>query len=256
MIDAHNHLQDSRFKGDQDKVIAMMKSEGMTACVVNGTCEKDWPNVARLAECHPDFVVPSFGLHPWKVAERSPSWLETLKGFLDSHPGAGIGECGLDRWMKAPDLDDQHDVFRAQLALAKDLDRPATIHCLKAWGPLLDELLSLPSLPRFLLHSYGGSREVAHQCLKLGAWFSFSGYFLHPRKEATRAVFAELPIDRILVETDAPDMMPPEPKYQFGKLNHPANLPSIAGELAALCRCPVDTFSQNARQFFGLACRS
>lgn len=250
MIDAHNHLQDPRFLGDQKTLIAKMKSEGITACVVNGTCEEDWPKVSELANQHPGFVIPSFGLHPWKVSERSPSWFETLRDFLEAHPEAGLGECGLDRWMKKPDLEAQHSVFRAQLELAHELDRPATIHCLKACGPLLDELRSQPALPRFLLHSFGGSIEVARQCLKLGSWFSFSGYFLHPKKAATRAVFTQIPPERILAETDAPDMAPPYPSHNLGSLNHPANLRMITNELASLCECPVDTFSKNAREFF------
>jgi TatD DNase family protein len=251
MIDVHNHLQDPRFCGEQERLVTAMREAGITACVVNGTCEEDWPEVARLAERHPDFVIPAFGLHPWKVAARSSSWLDTLAAFLESHPGAGLGECGLDRWMKNPDLEAQHEVFRAQLKLARDLHRPATVHCLRAWGPLLDDLKAIEPRPRFLLHSYGGSGEFARQCLDLGAWFSFSGYFLHPRKVANREVFAALPTDRILVETDAPDMAPPDPPYHFGMHNHPANLPFIAEKLAVLCGCPVDTFARNAKKFLG-----
>ena len=252
MTDVQNHLHDSRFHGEQEHLVATMKKAGITACVVNGTSEEDWPEVAHLAARFPDFVIPAFGLHPWKVAARSPSWLDTLATFLESHPEAALGECGLDRWIKNPDLEAQHDVFRAQLMLARDLHRPATIHCLRAWGPLLEELKAISPLPRFLLHSYGGSLEFARQCLELGAWFSFSGHFLHPRKAATREVFANLPTDRILVETDAPDMAPPNPPYQFEESNHPANLPFVADKLAGLCGCPVDTFTRNAREFLGL----
>ena len=250
MIDAHNHLHDPRFQDQQADLIATMKDEGITGCVVNGTGEDDWPEVARLAKRFPEFIIPSFGLHPWKVPERSPDWLNSLTRFLEQFPKAGLGECGLDRWMPDPDLDDQHEVFRTQLRLARELDRPATIHCLKAWGPLLDELREAPALPRFLLHSFAGSLEVARECLKHGSWFSFSGYFLHPRKEKVRAVFAQLPADRILVETDAPDMTPPDPPFSFDSHNHPANLRFIATQLADLTGLPPATFSENARRFF------
>ena len=250
MIDAHNHLQDARFQGRQAELIATMKAEGITGCIVNGTSEEDWPEVARLADEFPDFVQPAFGLHPWKVAERSGSWLETLTSYLKKYPQSSLGECGLDRWMKEPDLADQHQVFRQQLQLAAELKRPATIHCLKAWGPLLEELRAAETLPKFLLHSFAGSKEIAEECLKLGAYFSFSGYFLHPRKEKVREVFKALPSDRILVETDAPDMASPNPEFSFQDLNHPANLHQISQELAILTRSKIEVFTENTRQFF------
>lgn len=250
MIDAHNHLQDPRFLGKQGELIDTMKEAGITQCVVNGTCESDWPEVARLAREYPDFVIPSFGLHPWKIDGRSADWLQTLTGFLEDHPHSALGECGLDRWMQEPDLEAQHAAFRQQLELGADLQRPVTIHCLKAWGPLLDELRAAASLPKFLLHSFGGSKETAHECLKLGAFFSFSGYFLHPRKAKVRKAFRSLPPGRILVETDAPDMAPPELEYHWGEVNHPANLVAISRELGKLLGVKDQVFTKNAKEFF------
>ncbi len=248
MIDAHNHLQDPRFAGRQAELIETMKSVGITACVVNGTCEEDWPAVAKLADAFPDFVKPAFGLHPWKVENRSETWLENLRDHLAQYPHASIGECGLDRWMKNPNLEDQHQVFREHLALGVELQRPVTIHCLKAWGPLLEELRSAPALPKFLLHSFAGSWEVARECLKLGAYFSFSGYFLHPRKEKVREVFKRLPPDRILIETDAPDMASPNPEFPLEELNHPANLRQIAKELVTLTELNLERFAANTTE--------
>lgn len=253
MIDAHNHLQDPRFAGRQAELVTEMKQAGVTGCVVNGTGEHDWPDVAMLAETFPGFVIPSFGLHPWKVAERSPDWLSKLREYLTIHPDAPIGECGLDRWMDSPDPEVQQEVFRAHLELAVALERPLTIHCLKAWGPLLDELQNAPTLPKILLHSYGGSLEFARQCLELGAHFSFSGYFLQPRKTKTRDVFIALPSERILVESDAPDMLPPDPEFPLDDLNHPANLIRISRLLGELTGNPPSLFDRNARRFFGKA---
>jgi TatD DNase family protein len=249
VIDAHNHLQDPRFLGKQDEIIATMKEAGITACVVNGTSEADWPEVAKLAEQFPDFVHPAFGLHPWKTGERSPDWLSRLNEYLKRFPEASIGECGLDRWMESPNLEEQHKVFRKQLELALSLNRPVTIHCLKAWGPLISELKDQPHLPRFLLHSFGGSMEIAQEATKLGAYFSFSGYFLQPRKLKVREVFAKLPIERILVETDAPDMALPDPQFEFNDANHPGNLAVISCELAKICDTEPKTFTDNTRTF-------
>lgn len=251
MIDAHNHLQDPRFLGRQEELIAVMKDKGISACVVNGTSEDDWEDVARLTDRFPDFIRPAFGLHPWRVSARSEHWLDQLTHCLEQYPHSSLGECGLDRWMKSPDLEAQHQVFREQLALAQRLDRPVTIHCLKAWGPLLSELKDHASLPRFLLHSFAGSLEIARECNKLGAYFSFSGYFLHARKENVRKVFSQLPPDQILVETDAPDMSPPETQYPLGELNHPANLGMISKALAQICDLAPTQFTINTRRFLG-----
>ena len=154
--DAHNHLQDPRLDSCRDGIIAGLQEYGIQQCVVNGTSESDWPAVSALASQHPGLIIPSFGLHPWQGADRSPGWLATLTAFLDRHPAAGLGECGLDRWIQPHDLDDQRQVFLDQLKLAAARNRPLTIHCLRAWGPLLECLRNHPHPERgFLLHSYG-----------------------------------------------------------------------------------------------------
>jgi len=150
--------------------------------------------------------------------------------------------------MKSPKLAEQHQIFREHLALGVEFQRSVTIHCLKAWGPLLDELKKAPALPKFLLHSFAGSWEVAQECLKLRAYFSFSGYFLHPRKEKVRQVFKKLPPERILIESDAPDMALPNPEFPLNKLNHPANLRQIAKELASLTALKPELFSVNTAE--------
>ncbi len=252
-IDCHNHLQDPRFDHNRADLISAMREEGITRCIVNGTTEADWPAVTKLAQEHPDLITPSYGLHPWYLDQRSDRWQQSLRDLLTANPSAVIGECGLDRWIKNYDLDLQCAVFRTHLELAAELARPVTIHCLKAWGPLHSALKECPNLPsRILLHSFSGSLESARELLQFGAYFSFSGYFLHPKKEKLRKIFQQLPPDRILIETDAPDMLPPSPKFSLADLNHPANLPDIARQAAESLHLPVDRFARNAQEFFNL----
>jgi TatD DNase family protein len=232
------------------------------SCVVNGTSESDWPAVAALASRHPGFVIPSFGLHPWLCSNRSPDWLANLTSHLDAHPEAGLGECGLDRWIEPHDLDDQREVFLAQLELAARRNLPITVHCLRAWGPLLECLRDHPRPAcGFLLHSYAGSAELVPVFAELGAYFSFSGHFLHRRKSKTRDAFRQVPSDRLLLETDAPDMLPPDThrpqplKDAAGSpLNHPANLPAILTGLAEALDTPHDELlariETNFQRFF------
>lgn len=231
--DSHNHLQ--RFTRPA-RIILEMQAAGVAGCAVNGTCEDDWETVARLADRFRDFVTPAFGLHPWHAHRRSRRWLAVLESYLDRFPTASIGECGLDGWVAAPLLDLQREVFLPQLALARERRLPLTIHALKAWEPLFDAFATEPPPEKFLLHSFGGSPELIKRLAAMGAFFSFSGHFLHPRKAQVLEAFKTVPPDRLLLETDAPDMLPPEefithplPDGQ----NHPANLPRIAAGLAA-----------------------
>lgn len=237
-----------------------MREAGIIRCVVNGTCPDDWEAVSQLAQSYPDLVIPSFGLHPWKTPWPNDSWKDELLQYLDLHANACIGECGLDRWIKHPDISAQEEIFLFQLSLATERNLPISIHVLKAWGWLLDLLEKHPTPERgFLLHSYGGSKEVAARLLEMGAYFSFSGYFLNERKQAVRDVFATLPLDRILLETDAPDMLPPEQHIRHHlseNINHPANLPEIALGLSHYLQIPTtelaSTTNSNFHTFFGV----
>ena len=236
--DAHNHLQDDRFAGRQNELLAACAKAGVARMVVNGACESDWPQVLALAS-ESKFVLPSFGYHPWHLAERTPDWLKHLEKCLEAIPSA-VGEIGLDRWK--PDLPyvGQEEVFLAQLQLAAERNLPASIHCLQAWGRLLELLQKNPRPVRgFVLHSFGGPAEMIPAFAKLGAYFSFPGYFLHERKLRQRETFKQVPADRLLIETDAPDQLLPEAKIQYpltsaeGKpLNHPANLGAVYSGLA------------------------
>ncbi len=182
---------------------------GVARAVTNGTSEADWPAVAALTASEP-WVLPSFGLHPWRVNERSPDWIAALTEHLDAHPGGGVGEVGLDRWIVGHDIAAQSECLNAQIALATARNLPLTLHCIRAWGALWD-IVRTQTMPKrgFLLHAYGGPREMVAGFLARGAYFSFSPYFLHERKAEQRAIFTALPAERILVETDAPDLAPP-----------------------------------------------
>lgn len=275
LFDAHNHLHDERFAGRQDELLAACRSVGVTRMVVNGSAESDWEPVAALARRHPEVVIPAFGLHPWYVHERTPAWKERLNWYLDTVPGAVVGEIGLDRWIlecppaaragvspelawhQAAPLSEQEEVLEEQLRVAADRELPASLHCLKAWGALADRLRSGPR-PRcgFLLHSYGGPAEMVGSFARLGAYFGFPGYFLHERKIRHRETFRSVPEDRLMVETDAPDQRLPGteelgrvlggagdwgPEWALAggegrPLNHPANLWRVYLGLAGVRR--------------------
>ena len=225
--------------------------------VVNGAGEADWPAVLALARQSP-LVLPSFGYHPWYIHERTTGWLAGLVQFLDAVPSA-VGEIGLDRWKPGLAYAGQEEVFTAQLRLAAERNLPVSIHCLQAWGRLLDLLLAGPLPARgFLLHSYGGPQELVKPLAKLGAYFSFPGYYAYERKARQRETFRHIPADRLLIETDAPDQRPPDELNRFpltdaktGRpINHPANLVAVYQYAAELRQVPLETFAVQVEQNF------
>ncbi len=133
------------------------------------------------------------------------------------------------------------EVCAWQLRWAADHNRAATIHCVRAWGPLL-EILRSTSIPDrgFLLHAYGGSPEQVAEFSRLGAYFSYNTSLIYPRKKLQRNAFKIIPHDRLLVETDAPAFAPPDPAYTLSDqkpdswCNHPANLSMAYADLALL----------------------
>lgn len=281
LYDAHNHLQDAWLAPHRDQVCQDLAGLPLGRAVVNGTCQSDWPEVTALARSHA-FVLPSYGLHPWYLGNATAEWQADLERILldaeRSLSDVAIGEIGLDRWIldrarlddprltglrRAP-LDEQIEAFRWQLNLAARRNLPVTIHCLDAWGPLLDQLRNSPLPARgFLLHAYSGSAELAREFTALGGYFSFNGYFLHERQRARRTVFASLPAERLLVETDAPAMPPPEAFRAYSlsghadgnPVNHPANIAAIYSAFATLRGTPLDELSlqvaANFRRLFG-----
>jgi len=272
LYDAHNHLHDEWLAPHLATIERQLLDLGLVSAVVNGTSEADWPQVVEISRR--TWICPSFGLHPWHVGNRSPAWLDQLQRLLEAHPAAGVGEIGLDRWMtdracsddprlaglrRAP-LDEQLPAFRSQLSLAAALDRPATIHCLDAWGALHDSLRQAPALPAcgFLIHAYSGPADLIKNFADLGAYFSFNGAFLDERKTRQRETFRHVPRARLLIETDSPAMPLPQawrahelpPSPVGSPVNHPGNLKATYHALAAFLGEPVATLASAVEDNF------
>lgn len=241
MIDCHNHLHDDRLGEERDEIVSELRNQGVTMWLVNGTSPGDWQSVADMGKAHRE-VLPFFGLHPWKTKGRQADWQQRLEKFLTQYPESGIGETGLDKWIRDADLPDQIEVFRRHLDLAAEWNRPVAVHCLQAWGTLAEVLKEYRGTIRFLLHSYSGPVEMLDTFAEMGAFFSLSGYFFRQGKEPKLELFREISRDRLLVETDAPDMPLPEEirKFQLthttegNDINHPANVVAVYESTANL----------------------
>ena len=250
--DAHNHLQFDELTPHWEEIERDLAGIRLGRAVVNGTHpDDDWGAVSALAARFP-WVIPSYGVHPWDVGTRPADWQTKFTARFAAEPHAVVGEIGIDRWiLKSTDphdphldgvvaapLEEQIEVFTWQLGWAAVHNRPASIHCLHAWGELLHTLRDAP-LPRggFLLHAYGGPTEMVPAFAELGAYFSFNTSFIDPHKTRKRAAFRAVPTDRLLVETDAPATPAPAPRFHLGdnpRINHPANLAHAYDDLASL----------------------
>ncbi|MEM9017091.1 MAG: TatD family hydrolase [Verrucomicrobiota bacterium] len=233
MIDAHLHLQKPPLCKRADQIVGRLRDLGVNKVVANGTSPTDWDEVAKLAERFPE-VIPSFGIHPWWTGSAERGWEKELEKWLKYFPQAGVGEVGLDRWMRNPDLPRQRELFLHQVEIARKWKRPLSIHCLRAWGHLAECLDESAYEAPFLLHSFGGPAELVDRFLEQGAYFSISGYFFRPEKRAKLDVFRFVPDHRILLETDAPDMALPEALEEFPwqgegekSTNDPGNLRAV-----------------------------
>ncbi|WP_404425590.1 TatD family hydrolase [Nibricoccus sp. IMCC34717] len=272
-FDAHNHAHDEWLLRHREAIDRQLEAIDLRAAVVNGTCEQDWPEV--IAFCADRrWARLSLGLHPWDAGSRTDAWLDTLKALLQAHPESGVGEIGLDRWMldrakpddprlaglrRAP-ASEQVEVFTLQLQLAAELRRPATLHCVDAWGLLREVLEAAPALPKtFLLHAYGGPAELVKPFAEMGAFFSFNGYYLAPGREKRLEVFRSIPRERLLVETDAPAMALPAAwrthkirrPLPGAEINHPANIEAAYAGLAAFLGETKEDLMQQVERAFG-----
>ncbi|HPM42592.1 MAG TPA: TatD family hydrolase [Candidatus Omnitrophota bacterium] len=208
--DIHIHIQDIKDPSVESEILSRSAQNGVGRMLCNGTSQLDWDHVASISSrC--ENVIPFFGAHPWMVKRLGEGWIEVLKSIL-LKTRSGIGEIGLDHGKFRPDRDLQLSVFRAQLDLASEFKRPVTLHCVGAWGALLDELKSrrMTDIP-FMVHLFSGSADTLTTLLRMGAYLSFSLGIAEGGPEKVRLAFQATPIDRLVLETDYP-YVPGKPK--------------------------------------------
>ncbi len=231
LVDAHLHLQDQRFSAILDAVIGRAQNCGVTKVFCNAVNEADWVPITRLAERYPS-VVPFLGIHPWCADSVGDGWRERLiEAATSSARFGGIGEAGLDKSC-AVDFDLQKDLFTAQLELAAENGWPLSVHCVRAWGPLLDLLVKYRDnrpLPRIMIHAFNGSAEIMKRLTGLGCWISYAESLADPQQDKLRTTFRQTPHHLLLLETDAPyDKNPNRPENDRERtFNQPADVADL-----------------------------
>lgn len=253
LIDTHCHLVAQEFEADRDEVLQRARATGVEAFVVPGVDLESSRAAARLAEKQPD-VLAAVGVHPHAAGEWSMSVRAELQELARSARVVAIGEIGLDYFRFRAPTEEQEAAFRDQLDLAAELGLPVIIHhrqSLPRVLELVEQWSGQADGGRGVLHAYSGDAASARQAIAAGFYLGVAGPITFPNAKDRRAITAQLPLDRLLLETDCPYLAP---QSHRGQRNEPSYLPEIADELArALETTPVEVRAQttrNARTLF------
>jgi TatD DNase family protein len=265
LVETHAHLDSPRFAVDREVVITRAVERGVVQIVTVGTDLEASAAAVALAEQHPG-VYATVGIHPHASAGLAEAALSEL-AMLASHPKVvAIGEIGLDYYRDYAPHEAQHAAFERQLALATETGKPVVVHirdrlgCRKAYEDVLVRLARwLPGRPAptdhppGVLHCFSGDLEAARRALAMGFYLGVDGPVTYPNAEGLRALLAQIPLERLLLETDCPYLTP---QPERGRRNEPAFLPYIAQEVAILTgstlRHVAEQTTMNARCLFGL----
>lgn len=234
LVDSHCHLDAAEFAADREAVIDRARAAGVKAFVVPAVTAAGFDGLDELAAATPG-VVRAFGLHPMFIDRALPGDLDLLAARLRRPEVVAVGEIGLDGFVDTPSLDRQQPWFEDQLALAREHDLPVVLHVRRAVEPIIQTLKRVGAVGG-IAHAFNGSRQQADQLITMGFKLGFGGTVTFPGSRRIRALAAELPLEALVLETDAPDI---PPAWARGQRNEPATVARVAEEVAALRALPV-----------------
>ena len=229
LIDTHCHLDAAEFDADRDAVHAAALAAGVERIVVPAVAVDGFPMTKTVVERYPGCIA-AYGIHPLYVTEARETDLALLREWLAAEKPVAVGEIGLDGYVTDSDPARQEFFFVEQLKLAREFDLPVLLHVRRAVDPVLKHLRRI-GVRGGIAHAFNGSRQQADAFIKLGFKLGFGGAMTFSGSTRIRALAAGLPLDAIVLETDAPDI---PPAWLGGGRNAPAQLPRIAALLAEL----------------------
>ena len=229
IIDSHCHLDMPAFDQDRQQVLEKARAAGVMGFVVPGTTRDSWQKILDLAAGETD-VYPALGLHPYFCAEHNTAQVAQLRTLAEKMRPVAIGEIGLDFFRPDLDQDLQLELFELQLQVAQDLELPVILHTRKAHEQVL-KLLKQYTVRSGISHAFNGSWQQARQYMDMGFCLGFGGMLTYERSSKLRALAAKLPLEHLVLETDAPDM--PGAAHQYQR-NSPEYLPEVLDVLSEI----------------------
>ena len=251
LTDSHCHLDAPGFDHDRDAVILRAQAAGVTRQVVPAIEAQGWPRLRDICKTGTG-LFPAYGLHPMYLSSHQPVHLRELGEWIAHERPVAVGECGLDFFVDGLDKDEQQLYFDGQLALAREFDLPVIVHARRAMDAVIASFKRIGGL-RGVVHSFSGSPEQARQLWQLGFLVGIGGPATYSRANRLRRLVAEMPLEHLLLETDAPDQ--PDAGIR-GQRNEPARLSFICEAIAELRGLDVEGLaaatSANAQRLFNL----
>ena len=250
-FDTHAHYDDKAFDNDRHALLARLNSEGVDYILDPG-CELESSRATIALAERFDFVYSAVGFHPEELERYSEETFQQME-TLAAHPKCvAIGEIGLDYYWDASHKEEQKALFRRQIDLALQLDKPIIVHDREAHGDCMEIVRDYPGL-RGVFHCYSGSAEMAAELLKLGWYLGFDGPITYKNARKALEVLALCPLERILIETDSPYLSPVPLR---GKRNDSGNLPYIVDKIAEIKGLRHEAVAAatlaNSRRLFGI----
>lgn len=251
LADSHCHLDASGFDADRDQVLARARMAGVRTQIIPAVTASGWPALRDLCRSQAG-LFPAYGLHPMFLDQHRPGHLDQLEHWLDHEMPVAVGECGLDFFIPGLDPEAQRRYFARQLGLARDRGLAVIVHARRAVDEVIASVRRVGRL-RGVIHSFSGSDEQARQLWRLGFCLGIGGPVTYPRANRLRQIVAAMPIEQLLLETDAPDQ--PDADWR-GRRNEPSRLPEILRVVAELRRERAEVIAAatlaNTRRLFGL----
>ena len=235
MFDIGVNLTSTQFAKDREQVVTRAREAGLTGMLITGTNALESQQAQSLAQRHPDFCWSTAGIHPHHASEWSADTAATLRRLAESPQVAAIGECGLDFNRNFSAHNQQEYAFDAQLALAAELQMPVFLHCRDAHERFMAVLRPwLPHLSGAVVHCFTGTAEELAECLAAGLSVGITGWVCDERRGmALRELLPQIPAERLLLETDAPYLLPRDMRPRpTSRRNEPCFLPHIVQQVA------------------------
>ncbi|UPG92013.1 TatD family hydrolase [Luteibacter aegosomaticola] len=227
LIDTHAHLDDSSFDADRGAMFERAAQAGVRRWIVPAIDRGNWEAIERLCASR-EGVYPAYGLHPMFLPSHRDEHLDELPAWLEQKRPVAVGEIGLDFYVEGLDLDRQRAIFERQLHIAKEHDLPVIVHARRAFEETIHTLRRIGGL-RGVVHSFSGSEEQARQLFDLGFHLGIGGPVTYDRAHRIQRVVAAMPLEYLLLETDAPD----QPcMHHRGERNEPAYMVDVLDTIA------------------------
>lgn len=253
LFDSHAHIDDKRFNDDREEVIARAAESGVTGIINAGADMFSSARAVELAEKYPA-VYAAVGIHPHDAKEAREEDYDKLTDWAGRPKTVAIGEIGLDYHYDFSPREVQQAVFVRQLDLARQLAKPVIIHDREAHADIMATVKKEGKGLIGVFHCFSGSLEMAREVLQLGFYISVAGPLTFPNAHKLLDIVREVPLDRLLVETDSPYLTP---QPHRGKRNEPAYVRLVAEKMAELRGIDLDTLAaattENVKRLFGIA---